>query len=263
MRQRKHKSRREVTVPVSPAGRRGARAYYWAMGGLAVAGAAMLAAALAPRRPAPAVAGTTPAGQLATGNPAFPAQYDSLGLTFGPEDAPVVLREFVDYQCPACRQLSATMQRLRDEFSGSGAVRFVIFDLPITTAHPNALAAAQAARCAARLGGYWAMHDALFEHQPDWAPLPDPTGAFTGYARDAGLDGRALRECLASGIMLPAIRSSAQFAAAIGVRSTPTVVLGDVPLSGVRPYAELRAAIDAQLAGQSSASGAPSAPLTP
>lgn len=245
-------TKRQAAAPEVNAGGGTSRRFYWVMGVVALAGGAMLVAALAPSgRPAsPAAIPNPPA-------PSFPAQYDSLGITLGPEDAPVTVREFADYQCPACQQFAPTMQRLREELLGSGQVRIVFFDLPITSAHPNALAAAQAARCAGRQGNYWAMHDALFAHQSEWAEKTAPATAFAGYARDAGLDVGAFNDCLTSGATLPEVRRSAEFAAAIGVNSTPTVIVGNVGLAGGRSYAELRSLIDAQLDGRVSADARP------
>lgn len=218
--------------------------FYWVMGAVALAGAGLLLAAL---RPAVRGTGGPPVAVADPPTPSFPTQYDSLGISLGPEDAPVTVREFADYQCPACRQFAPTMRQLREELVGSGQVRVVFFDLPITSAHPNALAAAQAARCAGRQGSYWAMHDALFEQQDEWAGMTDPGAAFRRYARDVGLDAGAFVDCLTSGATLSEVRRSAEFAGAIGVSSTPTVVVGDIGLAGVRSYAEVRSLIDAEL----------------
>lgn len=229
--------------------------FYWVMGAVALAGAGLLVAALLP---AGRGTGGPPVATPDPPTPLFPAQYDSLGITLGPEDAPVAVREFADYQCPACREFAPTMRQLREELVRSGQVRIVFFDLPITSVHPNALAAAQAARCAGRQASYWAMHDALFDRQDDWAGMEDPGPAFRRYARDVGLDGGAFADCLASGATLPEVRRSAEFAAAIDVGSTPTVVVGDVGLAGVRSYAEIRSLIDAQLrTGVSAAANPP------
>lgn len=252
MGQRKRKRRRQQAVATERQARapeanaRGpvSHRFYWVTGAVALAGAGLLVAALLP---ADRGTGGPPVAVSDSPTPSFPAQHDSLGISLGPEDAPVAVREFADYQCPACRQFASTMRQLREELVASGQVRMVFFDLPITSAHPNALAAAQAARCAGRQGSYWAMHDALFERQDDWAGMADPGAAFRRYARDVGLDARAFTDCLTSGATLSEVRRSAEFAGAIGVSSTPTVVVGDVGLVGVRSYAEIRSLIDAQL----------------
>lgn len=261
MGQRRHKQRRQraaaterqAAAPEVNARDRPFRRFYWMMGAVGLAGGAMLAAALAPSGRRAVSPTATPAPSASS----FPTEYDSLGITLGPDDAPVTVREFVDYQCPACRQFAPTMQRLRDEFVSSGELRVVFFDLPITSMHPNALVAAQAARCSGRQSNYWAMHDALFAHQSEWAEMTAPATAFARYARDADLDVGAFNDCLTTGATLHEVRRSAEFAAAIGVRSTPTVVVGNVRLPGGRSYAELRSLIDAQLGGRVSADARP------
>ena len=78
---------------------------------------------------------------------AFPSDLDDYGVSVGADDAPVVVREFADYQCPACARFSEASQRLKEEYVDTGKVRFVYFDLPLQQ-HQNAMPAAQAARCA-------------------------------------------------------------------------------------------------------------------
>ena len=55
----------------------------------------------------------------------FPAQLDRFGVSVGDEDAPVVVREFADYQCPACARFSDASQQLKQEYVETGKVRFV------------------------------------------------------------------------------------------------------------------------------------------
>lgn len=229
------------------------RKFYWAMGVLALAGVGLGALALL-ESPAPAAGSASRAGSVASAaaaqQPEFPAQYDTLGVSIGPDDAPVVVREFADYQCPACGDFAPVAKQIRQEYVATGQVRFVLFDIPLTNVHPNALVAAQAARCAGEQGGYWEMHDALFENQNDWSPAADPLGHFSDLAREVGLDAVQLRRCVESGRMRTAVQQSYEFAIGIGVRSTPTIVVGNVPLTGAQPYERVRSVIEQQLAGR-------------
>ena len=61
----------------------------------------------------------------------FPSQLDQYGVSVGADDAPVVVREFADYQCPACGAFSEASKRLKQEYVEVGKVRFVYFDLPL------------------------------------------------------------------------------------------------------------------------------------
>jgi protein-disulfide isomerase len=234
------------------------RWFYWGMGAVALAGVLLLIFAL---RSSPEEAEVRPVAQAATPaqrsaapasaaiqDPQFPAQYDVRGVSIGPEDAPVVVREFADYQCPACGAFAPTAKRIRQEYVATGKVRFVLFDIPLTNVHQNALVAAQAARCAGEQGRYWEMHDALFENQDAWSPAADPLGLFSDYAREIGINAVELRRCVESGATRAAVQRSYEFAIGIGVRSTPTIVVGNVPLAGAQPYTRVRRLIEQQLA---------------
>jgi len=86
-------------------------------------------------------------------NRGFPDELDRLGVERGDPDAPLVVREFADYQCPACRSFYPTVKRLIDEYVDAGQVRFVFFDFPLDM-HEHAVPAAEAARCAGRQDAY-------------------------------------------------------------------------------------------------------------
>jgi NhaA family Na+:H+ antiporter len=82
---------------------------------------------------------------------------------YGPADAPVTLVEYGDYECPHCRQVHPVINELRSRFGGR--LRYVFRHLPLTSLHPHAQLAAEAAEAAAAQGKFWEMHDLLFEHQ--------------------------------------------------------------------------------------------------
>jgi protein-disulfide isomerase len=99
----------------------------------------------------------------------------------GPADAPVTLVEYGDYECPYCGAaypiVAAVQSRMGER------LRFVFRNFPITTAHPHAEQAAEAAEAAARQGSFWEMHDLLYENQKR---LSDED--LRGYAEQLGLD---------------------------------------------------------------------------
>ncbi len=98
----------------------------------------------------------------------------------GPEQAPVTLVEYGDFECPYCGRAETVIRELLADF---GDVRYVWRHLPLTDVHPHAQLAAEAAEAAALQGAFWEMHDLLFEHQ-DALRLPD----LIGYAEELGLD---------------------------------------------------------------------------
>jgi NhaA family Na+:H+ antiporter len=81
----------------------------------------------------------------------------------GPVDAPVTLVEYGDYECPHCRLVAPIIEQLRSRFGRR--LRYVFRHFPITTAHPNAQLAAEAAEAAAAQGKFWEMHQLLFKHE--------------------------------------------------------------------------------------------------
>ncbi len=80
----------------------------------------------------------------------------------GPEDAPITLVEYGDFECPYCRQAYRQLPAVLR----TGRVRLVFRHFPIAEIHARAEPAAVAAEAAARQGRFWEMHDRLFEH-PD------------------------------------------------------------------------------------------------
>jgi Na+/H+ antiporter NhaA len=98
----------------------------------------------------------------------------------GPDDAPVTLVEYGDFECPYCGQAESV---LRDLLRDRGDVQYVWRHLPLNDVHAHADLAAQAAEAAAAQSAFWPMHDLLLEHQT--ALEADD---LTGYAGELGLD---------------------------------------------------------------------------
>jgi Na+/H+ antiporter NhaA len=98
----------------------------------------------------------------------------------GPEEAPVTLVEYGDFQCPYCGQAEPVVRELLRDF---GDVRYVWRHLPLNDVHPQAQLAAEAAEAAAEQDAFWEMHDLLLGHQ-DALHSSD----LIGYAEQLGLD---------------------------------------------------------------------------
>lgn len=83
----------------------------------------------------------------------------------GDENAPVVMIEFSDFQCPFCRSFwRDTLPLIKSEYIDTGKVRFVYRDFPLGF-HQGAMPAAQAAECAREQDKFWEMHDKIFIEQ--------------------------------------------------------------------------------------------------
>jgi protein-disulfide isomerase len=170
----------------------------------------------------------------------------------GDPDAPITIVEYSDYQCPFCaRHFQATLPQLLDNYIATGKVRYVFKDFPLTSIHPQAVKAAEAARCARATGGdeaYWQMHDRLFADQEAWSGNSGHIATFKNYAGDLGLDQAAFDECLDSGRYTAAVEADFQEGAGFGVSGTPAFFINGQPLSGAQPYDVFEQMIESMLA---------------
>jgi|SRR5688572_17613574 len=140
----------------------------------------------------------------------------------GRADAPVTIIEFSDYECPFCQRFFATtFPVLKKEYVDTGKVRYVFRDFPLDRIHPQARKAAEAAHCAGEQGKYWQMHEVLFRNP---RALAEPLLA--EHAQTAGADARKLTECLGSGRYAAQVARGLTDGAALGVKGTPTFVVG-------------------------------------
>jgi protein-disulfide isomerase len=177
----------------------------------------------------------------------FESEYDAEGISLGDPGAPVVVREFADYQCPACGAFALIAKKLREEYVAAGKVRFVFFDFPLPM-HQHAREAASAARCAARADRFWAYHDKLFETQRDWAQTADATGFFYDLAVQTEAPLESFQRCLSQGATDALVERNVKIAGEVGAVATPTVLVGERVFSGVTGYKALTAEIDNRLA---------------
>jgi protein-disulfide isomerase len=104
----------------------------------------------------------------------------------GSSDAPVTLVEFGDFECPPCAFYQPIVMKLLQEHPEKVQLEFHHF--PLTTIHPNALAAAVAAEAAGDQGQFWAMHDLLYSNQQKWSHKPNAEAIFKEFASQLGLD---------------------------------------------------------------------------
>jgi len=176
----------------------------------------------------------------------LPPQTDPLAArTRGRAGAPVTVYEMADFQCPACRQFFETTLPVVDTaYVRAGKVRWVFINMPLTQIHKNAAAAAEVAMCAARQARFWPMHDLLYRHQREWAPLADPGTDFRHLADSAGLDSTAFASCVATHATVDEIAQDAVAARRAGADATPSFFIEGGLLSGAWPPADFRRVLD-------------------
>lgn len=175
------------------------------------------------------------------------------GVAMGQDDAPVLLYEFADYQCPACAQFSTFAHPLiKERLVDSGIARFVRYDFPIISGHPHAFLAARAARCAGEQDRYWEYHDVLYGRQPTWSSQRGaPTEEFLDYAELVGVTRGEFERCLRSDRYAEEVTRNLRLGESLGVAGTPTLMVNG-QLVRVRDYNELEAHV-LEAAGQPAA----------
>jgi diadenylate cyclase len=155
----------------------------------------------------------------------------------GPEDAPVTLVKYGDYECPYCGQLHPVLEELRER-SGE-RVRFVFRHFPLDSVHPRARRAALAAEAAASQGRFWEMHDLLYENQDELGEED-----LTRHAAELGLDLRRFEEDLANDHHAWRIEEDRLGGERAGVGGTPALFVNGVRYAGPMDLDGLLAAVE-------------------
>lgn len=145
----------------------------------------------------------------------------------GPEDAPVTLVEYGDYQCPYCGQAYPIVKQLLAEYGDR--VRFVFRNFPLPELHPEAVDAAYVAEFASDHEHFWEAHDLLFENQ---ASLGGPL--YSQITSQLGLPVAELRAAFDRQKYSERIIADEQGGLRSGVNGTPTFFLnGDRVDAGI------------------------------
>ncbi|MGC8801106.1 DsbA family protein [Chloroflexus sp.] len=164
----------------------------------------------------------------------------------GNPDAPVKVIAFEDYQCPGCAFFTRNLEPILErDYINTGKVQFIYHELPLTNIHPNALPAAEAARCAGDQGKFWEMHGQLFANQSIWSQLNSPLNTFSGYAGIIGIDRAVFDSCMQAGTHREAILAAAQSAAELGVQATPSFSVNGQIVDSNRLFTAIDAALRA------------------
>lgn len=163
----------------------------------------------------------------------------------GPENAPVTLVEYSDFQCPACLSVQPTIKRLLSEYDQE--LRLVYRHFPLKNLHKNAEAAARAAEAAAIQDKFWEYHDILFNTQEKWSAEKDPEKLFIEYAISLGLDETRFRSDYTKKNGAGKVESDIKTGEKANVRGTPTFFLNGKYLETPKTYEGFSAAIVEQL----------------
>lgn len=175
-----------------------------------------------------------------------PAPIPAAALPPTTEDGVATIVEFVDIECPFCREQHQRLAKILDAV-GRDRVEVEVHHLPIPS-HEHARDAAAVACCGEEQGRGGAVLDALMA-----ADDLSPAGCRRA-AASAGADLGSLDACLASDRLDPRLDADRSAAQAVGVRALPTCVIGGERLEGLQEVDDLRSAIDTALADSEPAS---------
>lgn len=170
--------------------------------------------------------------------------------SLGPPNAPIVIQQWSDFECPFCLRVQPTLEQLRKEFPNQ--IRIVWRHMPLPFHSHASVAAEIAEEVLAQKGNqaFWAFHDRAFgvQDQPDGLSEANLTQIAVGL----GVDEKRQREALAAHRHRAAIDSDAALADSIGIHGTPAFVINGYFVSGAQPIAAFRRAIRRALADQKS-----------
>jgi len=157
----------------------------------------------------------------------------------GPDDAPVTIVEFGDFECPYCVRGNATMMALRERYGDR--VRLVYKHSPLAF-HSHAFVAARATVAAHAQGKFWAFHDALYARRADFDEED-----IQAIAKEVGLDMKKFRKAMTSLELDRAIEEDLSLAMSLGVSGTPAFYVNGRAVHGAQPELVFRLMIEEEL----------------
>lgn len=178
-----------------------------------------------------------------------PRPVDETDYIRGNPNAPIMMVEYSDYDCPFCKQYHATMQQIMDEYGVTGKVAWTYRQFPLQELHPNAPRISEAALCVGDIGGttaFWDFSDRVFEDR-DVDEFTNVT-KLPRYAVDAGVSEADYVACLNEGRMQERLESDMRSAINAGANSTPytVVMVGNQQfvISGAQPYETVKGIVE-------------------
>jgi protein-disulfide isomerase len=157
----------------------------------------------------------------------------------GPENAPVTIVEFSDFQCPYCSRVVPTIDEAVKVYGDQVRVVFRQFPLGM---HKDAQKAAEASLCANEQGKFWGLHDAMFANQQALG-----VEQLKGKAAELGVDAAKFNACLDGGKYAPQVATDVAEGSQAGVSGTPAMFVNGRFVSGAVPFEQLASIIDDEL----------------
>ena len=172
-------------------------------------------------------------------------EVEAKGPSLGPDDAPVTIIEFSDYQCPYCRRAEPVVQQVLERYPSQ--VRFVFRHFPLERIHSEARGAAEAAACANQQGRFWEFHGKLFAPGAKF-----DAESLRQHASDVELDLEAFQTCVDERRFEADIEADLDAGRQAGVAGTPAFFVNGIRMKGARPLEDFAAVIDKELGREGS-----------
>lgn len=170
----------------------------------------------------------------------------------GNPNAPIMIVEYSDFDCPFCKAYHETMKRLMNTYGLQGQLAWTYRHFPLPSLHPNAPLLASASECVAKLGGdeaFWKFSDLIFSER-DTNDQTD-ISQLSNFADTAGVDVSAYERCVESKETVALVEEDVQNALSLGVKGTPHsfILIGNqrFSLNGFRVYEEMDSYISSLL----------------
>jgi len=170
------------------------------------------------------------------------ANIDTSAWVKGNSDSKIVVAEYSDFQCPACKRYAPIFEQVIDKYQNQ--VRFEFHHFPLISIHSNAIAGAKAAEAAGKQGKFWQMHDYLYAHQSDWENRGNLDAVFADYAKTLGLDVEKFKTDYKDKNILRKINKQRSKALAMGLRGTPTIRINNKTIKTPTSVAEFSKILD-------------------
>lgn len=155
----------------------------------------------------------------------------------GDLNAPIVLVEYGDYQCPACGAAYPLVKQIQKQFGKE--VCLVFRNYPLVNAHPQAQPAAVVAEFAAQHGKFWEAHDALYENQRGLGEH-----FYVQLVQSLGLSTAELQKAVQADAFEPKIRGDIDSGDRSGVNGTPTFFINGERFDSPRGFGDLGPVIE-------------------
>ncbi len=169
------------------------------------------------------------------------------GMAMGDPDAPVIIEEFSDFQCPACQFFhEQTLEQVVDQYVKAGDVYFIFRNFPFIG--NDSQAAALGGYCAAEQGLFWEYSNILFANQ-----IGENVGSFSSVRLEAMADIIGLNadfaQCVREGRYQDLVDADFQAAQDAGVNSTPSFLINGELVTGALPFEAFQSYIEQALLG--------------